>query len=446
MLPQKKKIALSEIGNISQAWILRNVLLPAGDRLIGQQMMNRLKFLEKAQWWDREKLHNERDKLLSSVVNISYNEVPFYRQLMDDLRLKPTDIRGINDLQKLPVVTKDDLRIGFPEKVTRKTGQKTYIACTSGSTGKNFCVVEDAQTAGWYRASFMLELEWAGWAIGEPHMQTGMTLNRSLDRRLKDFFLSCHYMSAFDLSDSNLDANLDLIEKYRIKHLWGYAGSLYLLAQRALQNKWNQPLKTVVSWGDMLYPHYRTTIEDAFCTRVVDTYGSCEGMHISAQCREEQTYHIHTLDVCVEFLDDAGNRVRDGQPGNIILTRLHPGPMPFIRYKIGDIGTPISGYCRCGRGFDIMEGIQGRDTDIIFTPSGNRLIAHYFTGILEHYPEIDTFQVLQEKIDEIILRILPTEKFSNEKLNEIVSEIKLKGANDLRIETEIVDKMPLPLS
>ena len=442
-MEEKKQFSLSELSGIFREWFLRNILLPIGDRVTGQYVMERLKFLERAQWWDPERLHIYRDNLLSSLIDISYREVPFYHQRMDDVRIKPSDIRSFEDLQKLPIVTKDDLRKDFPDKVTRKTGQKTYLACTSGSTGKNFCVVEDAQTAGWYRATFMLELEWAGWRIGEPHLQTGMTLNRSIDRWLKDLFLNCHYISAYDLSDARLDANLNLMEKYGIKHLWGYSGSLFLLAKRAQQVGWNQALKTVISWGDMLYPHYRRTIEDAFQIRVIDTYGCSEGMQIASQCKEHQTYHVHTLDVCVEFLDDKGEPVLNGEPGNIIVTRLHPGPMPLIRYRIGDIGTPISGNCLCGRGFDSMGGIQGRDTDIIITPSGNRLIVHFFTGVLEHFPEIDSFQVLQDKTESLLIRIVPCQELNQEKIGEIIKALKSRGAEDLQIEIELVESIPL---
>jgi phenylacetate-CoA ligase len=93
-----------------------------------------------------------------------------------------------------------------------------------------------------------------------------------------------------------------------------------------------------------------------------------------------------------------------------------------------------------------MGGLQGRDTDIILTPSGNRLIAHYFTGILEHYSEIDTFQIVQEKIDSILLRILPAKRLTTKSLDAIVLDLKSRGAGDLHIETEIVESIPLPPS
>ena len=346
-------------------------------------------------------------------------------------------------LKKIPVSNKDSLRSNYPERVSRSTGQKTYEASTSGSTGKNFYVHEDAETAGRYRACFLLALEWAGWRFGEPQVQTGMTLQRSLDRKFKDFLLQCHYISAYDLTDPSLDGTLDLMQKYRINHLWGYPGSLYFLAKRALQKGWNRPLRSIATWGDNLFPRYRRTIEAAFQTNVCDTYGCAEGVQISAQC-EYGHYHVHDLDTIIEFLDDECCPVLPDQVGNIVITRLHPGPMPLIRYRIGDLG--VAGdyqICECGRGFSLMELIQGRDTDVIITPGGNRLIVHFFTGVLEYFPEIDTFQVVQERLDSLTLRIVPANGFSQITAERVIARLKEKGADDLEIKIEKVAEIPL---
>jgi phenylacetate-coenzyme A ligase PaaK-like adenylate-forming protein len=201
-----------------------------------------------------------------------------------------------------------------------------------------------------------------------------------------------------------------------------------------------------VTWGDNLYHHYRKTIEDAFKTRVFDTYGCAEGMHVSAQCGAGGNYHVHTLDVIVEYLDDHGEPVSPSQPGNLILTRLYPGPMPLIRYKVGDVGIAGESHvCRCGRGYDVMQSIQGRDTDVVLTPSGNRLIVHFFTGILEYFEEIDSFQVVQEDPSSIILRVVPAGEFSNETRQRVIDALRRKGA-DLHIELELVKEIPLPPS
>jgi len=428
----------------SWRWVLRNVILPLGDLAFGQRMTKRLQFLEQAQWWSLERLHDHRDCLLRSVVDIAYGEVSFYRALMQDAGVKPNDIRCPADLSKLPVVTKQMLSAGYPDSTTRATGQKNYEVFTSGSTGTNFCVREDAETAGWYRASFLLALEWTNWTIGEPHLQTGMTTERSLEKRLKDALLQCYYVSAFDLSDAHLDKALDLLDRQGIRYLWGYPGSIYYLARHAAKKGFNRSLRSIVTWGDNLYPHYRQTIETAFKTKVFDTYGCAEGMHIAAQCGQENTYHIHTPDVIVEFLDNEGATVRPGQSGNIVLTRLHPGPMPLIRYRVGDVGIAGNGRrCPCGRGYDVMESIQGRDTDVVITGSGNRLIVHFFTGIFEHFSEVDCFQVIQESIDSMMIRIVATREFSPESPGRIVSALKKKGATGIHIEIELVDKIPL---
>ena len=405
--------------------------------------MSRLNFLEKAQWWDKEQILDFQKKSINKLANIAYYETSFYRTLFDNVQVLPREISNPKDLQQLPIVSKDMLRQNYPNLVTRSTGQKTYEASTSGSTGKNFIVREDAFTAGWYRATFMLELEWAGWVIGEPHLQTGMTLKRSSDRRMKDWVLNCHYVSAYQLDDDHLDEILLKIERNHLQYLWGYPGSLYYLAKHAKKRGWNQPLKSAVTWGDMLYPHYRKEIEEAFQTKLFDTYGCAEGFHIAAQCGFENHYHIQDLDVIVEFLDENNQPVPSGTPGRVVVTRLHPGPMPLLRYQIGDIATPLEGECKCGREFSLLQSIQGRDTDIVLTPGGNRLIVHFFTGILEHFPEIDTFQIIQEDINSIQLLIVPRRNFSSDISNKIIRELKIKGTDDLKINIQLVQEIPL---
>ena len=406
--------------------------------------MVRLKFLESAQYWPTEKILAKQAEALQNLIHTAYTEVPFYHDLMMRRGVKPDEIRGSGDLSKLPIVTKDMLREGYPVQTTRPTGQKTYQASTSGSTGKNFYVMEDAETAGWYRASFMLSLEWAGWQIGEPHMQTGITPNRSLDRRLKDWLLGCHYISAYIMDDAQISRMLKIIDKKGLNHVWGYPASLYYLANYAKSRNWQRPLKSIVSWGDSLYENYRQEIETVFQTKAFDTYGVSEGVQIAAQC-EYGYYHLHALDAVVEFLDDQGQPVQPGKVGNIVVTRLHPGPMPLIRYAIGDLGVPSAKVsCPCGRGFPLMDSIQGRDADIIVTPSGNRLIVHFFTGILENFQEIYSFQVVQNDPQSILVRIQPKTSISKNALNRIRTTLAEKGAADLTINFEIVDAIPLP--
>ncbi|HET7564449.1 MAG TPA: AMP-binding protein [Gemmatimonadaceae bacterium] len=427
----------------SWSWIVRHGILPIGDRLFGQRMMQRLALLERAQWWPPERVHAQRDAAVRALLRTAYDEVPFYRRIMRDAGVTPADITGAPDLARLPIVTKDMMRAAYPHDMARRTRFRPYEVSSSGSTGANFVVLEDSETAGWWRASLLLAFEWAGWRIGEPHMQTGIMLRRTDGRALKDHLLRCHYVSAYDLTDAHLDAALAALERHRLMHLRGYPGILYHLARRAIETGWNRPLRSVATWGDTLFAHYRETIERAFGTRVFDLYGIGEGMQIAAQCGSGQRYHVHALDVVVDVVDDAGEPVRPGVPGHLILTRLHPGPMPLIRYRVGDIGIVRDTPCACGRGFDVLESVQGRDTDIVLTPSGNRLIVHFFTGVLASFTEISAYQVVQTEADAIAVRVVPAQSFGPETRDRIVARLREKGATELRIDVEPVREIPV---
>lgn len=407
-------------------------------------MMARLRFLERAQWWSAEQLIARQNELLAATIRTAYNEVPFYRHWLDEAGADPSAIRTAADLARIPVVEKPVLRDSYPDRCIRSTGQKTWEASTSGSTGQGFRIREDNNTAAWYRASFMLAAEWAGWRIGEPHIQSGMRLQRTGVKRLKDRMLGCQYVKASDLRDDTLDDVLDLIDRQSIRHVWGYPGFSYYLALRAEKRGWNTPLKTFITWGDTLYPAYRETVERVFRVRVHDTYGCSEGFQVSAQCNHGEAYHVHDLDVIAEILDEDGRPVGPGEQGNVVITRLHAGPMPLIRYRVGDVAYQGDGHhCPCGRGFSTMGSIRGRDTDVIITPSSNHLVVHFFTGILKLFTDVDCFQLVQTATDALHIKVVPRGDLSPATLDAIVAKHREWGVTDMRITIEAVPELPL---
>lgn len=422
--------------------LLRSAILPAGDFLLGHPMMSRLRFLEQAQWWDRRRIAEYQRQELAQLLEVAYREVPFYQRLFDAGRMKPADVQTPADLTRLPVVTKQMLRAGYPHDTVRRNGARTYETSSSGSTGTNLTVREDHETAARYRAAFLLALGWAGWKIGEPHVQTGIMPERPGLRRVKDVLLGCRYVPVFDMTDPQLDATLDWLDSNSRRHLWGYPSSLYLLAQHARARGWNCKLDSIVTWGDNLYPHYKAEIESAFGCRILDTYGCGEGIQIAAQCGHGADYHICSLDTIVELLDDEGKPVAPGQTGHVVLTRLHPGPMPLIRYAVGDMAVRGGdGVCACGRGLELMGAIEGRDTDVVFTPNGNRLVVHFFTGIFEHFAEISQFQVIQREADLLLVRLVLLSDGEGFRAR-LLAKLRERGLADMRIQIEAVAEIP----
>jgi phenylacetate-CoA ligase len=428
--------------------ICEKYILPFADAATSYRVSKLYKFYKDSQWWDRERLQQYQDNNMSQTVKIAYKEVPFYQNLYDKYKINIDNINNVTGLSLLPIVTKDMLREAYPEKCTRKTNWPFCESCTSGSSGKPFAVRVDNLSMSHARALMFLRANYSGWKIGEPFLQTGMTLNRGILKKFKDILMNVHYVSAFDLSDHGLDNYLQLIDKHNLKYVMGYAGSLYCLAMRASEVGFNMKLKGAVSWGDNLYEHYRNAIETTFNCNVTDTYGCGEGIQVAAQCgMNHGAYHIFMPHVAVEIVDDEGHPVAPGESGNILLTRLDPGAMPLIRYKVGDVGrkSPDES-CPCGRGLEMLTKIEGRDTDVVITPNGNRLIVHFFTGIIEYYQTVDTFKVIQEKAGEIIIEIVPRQDFKEEHWEAIKREILEKGDSDLEIKLKLVADIPMEKS
>ena len=190
--------------------------------------------------------------------------------------------------------------------------------------------------------------------------------------------------------------------------------------------------KSIISLGDKMFPHYRSLIEKIFNTEVFDTYGAAEGLMIAGECSEHK-YHIFSPHVYVEILDKNGKSVPDGTLGQVVVTSLDNYLMPLIKYKIGDLAIKSSqtNSCKCGRNLPMLDKIIGRDTDILYTPKLKILVVHFFTGIFEHYPEIQQFQVKQQnKGGRIQIRYIKGLNFSKSILENIRSEIYERAEED----------------
>lgn len=426
---------------------VQRLVLPLGDLATGQSVMQHLRFFHEAQYWPAERLKQWQDAKVRETVRLAYEETDFYRALYDSAGVKPADIQTTADLLKLPVVTKDMLRPVYPQGCTRKSVTRFTEISTSGSTGAPFKVRVDSESMSAARALMFMRAQFSGWQIGDPYLQTGMTLERGAVRAVKDRILGCHYVSAFDLSDAVLDRYLDLIRTRKLRYAVGYAASMYMLAKRASEVQPDLTLDGVVSWGDNVFPEYRRTIETQFRCRVTDTYGCSEGIQIAAQCGEPHGgYHMFAPHVFVELLNE-GRPAQANETGEVFLTRLNPGAMPMIRYRIGDLArfSDVKN-CACGRHWPMLQGVDGRSTDVVLTPRGNRLIVHFFTGLFEYARTIQSFQVIQERIDSITVKVVPNGTFDEAEWAGLLRQIAQLGDPDLRVQLELVKEIPLEKS
>jgi phenylacetate-CoA ligase len=202
-------------------------------------------------------------------------------------------------------------------------------------------------------------------------------------------------------------------------------------------------MKSAVSWGDRLFDHYRKNIERVFGCKVFETYGTGEGLMLGAQKDLEYLYIMDPYFI-VELLDDEGNEPEEGEIGHVIVTSLIHKAMPLIRYKVGDLAIklPMNQYPKERElGLSLFQKIIGRETDIVETPLGKKLIVHSFTGVFEYYPEIKQFQVVQQKKEIFIIRYVEGPNFSTSILDKIKKQLDTLAEESLRINFLRVDEI-----
>ena len=441
---KRRKIARREEKRKMYSKLFRSFIFPLMELSQGTKIQKYLKWLEKTQWWKPEELEELQNKRLRSLIRHAYENVPYYHRLFKELKLRPDDIKTKDDLHKLPVLTKETIRKNLSELIARNIPKSQRIeAHSSGSTGEPLKYYIDKQSYSYGWAQTFRCWSWAGFRLGDPYVKVSLNPRIEFKKKLQDRLMRCTYIYASaDITKETFPSLLKIIENAKPKIIRGYASSIYIFARfmNELDLRPNHTPNAIMTTGEILFPHYRELIESIFNTQVYDGYGG-ESTPIAFEC-EEHNYHLCDETVIVEFIGRDNQQVSEGEIGEIIITNLVNYAMPMIRYKIGDIGTPSKDLCSCGRGLSVMESIKGRDTDIVVTPNGGFLVVHFFTILFEHIEGVEQFQVIQDKIDRLRIKIVKNEKFTDADLNYIISWIKRHAGDEMEVDIEFVDSIP----
>lgn len=148
----------------------------------------------------------------------------------------------------------------------------------------------------------------------------------------------------------------------------------------------------------------------------------------------------------VEVVDDAGNPVKPGEVGRILVTDLHNFGMPFIRYEIGDLARLSDRQCSCGRGLMLLDDIVGRSLDVIRTPAGKIVPGEFFPHLIKDFHEIYRFQVVQKKIDLLHVKYQLNTPIQAAGLSRLLGEIRGVVGPEMQIDLIAVEDIPLTQS
>lgn len=385
-------------------------------------------FLEKSQWSKKERLEEYQLKRLQIILKQAYEKVPYYQKLFRESGISPTDIASLEDLKKIPLLSKNDLR----KNIKRLTADnalkfKPHLYRTSGTSGEPLQFYLDKPSNILEFCYYWRYWSWAGYRLGSPFAEFSM--HHFLNHNLAEI---CQYsrlmnrliLNSTQVSYENMDTFIGAIKKYRPLFLKGAPSTLYVFCL-LLEKRGSSDLyfKAVFSTGEILLPVQREKIERVLHCKILDSYGHMERTVAISQC-PEGAYHVHSeygiLEVDInETFSSEGNIV-----GQIIGTTLHNFAMPLIRYKTADLVEidPAQKECRCGRSLPMIKSIRGRGQDIIITKDG-RFITNLFV-FFEFWKGILWFQLVQEELDKFSLNLVKAPDLEEKSLKIKVAELK----------------------
>ncbi|NOX92739.1 MAG: phenylacetate--CoA ligase family protein [Gammaproteobacteria bacterium] len=431
--------------------LISGAVFPLHELIKGHNTVSVRNWLERTQYLSRDDLLELQAKRLKTLIEQSVMYVPYYRNLFSDLDLVPGDIQKIDDLAKLPFLTKAVIR-KHEDELKKTTGKKLVKGMTSGSTGEplRFWLGKERIThdiAAKWRAQ-----RWWGVDIGDPELviwaaPTSAGWSRMLQRRRDNFFRST-VVNVTDFSVEILDEILSVINRKRPRIIFGYTAAIARLAKHILfrgRHLNNPNMQVVFVTSEKLLEEQRTDIENAFGCGVANEYGARDAGYIAHEC-PQGGMHLTMEDVIVEIVNEEGCSVAPGHPGQVVITNLASGDFPLIRYCTGDVAILQDEICSCGRGLMLLKDIQGRSNDFLLTTEGDRLHYTSITHTLRGIPNLHSFKVIQESMDFVRILVEVEGQMHIDDSVKIETKVKKRLGENMKVVVEEVDTIPLEKS
>jgi len=393
---------------------------------------------------ESEELRKLQNRKLRKILKYAYSNVRFYHEKFDSAKIKPDDIKTIEDLSKIPTTTKSEIQSASMGDIVAKhiDIKKCGMRTTSGSTGIPLKTIVDRET---------LDLEAATWArallerglrlsdrmavIGDPR---GFPKSKNWLHFLR--IIRREYLSIFD----GPEKQLMLLERFKPDIMQGYPSSLAILADAYEQKTSNVKPRLIFTLGELLDKATRELVSSAFETEIMDNYACSEFSLMAWECKEHTGYHMNVDSVIMEFLNN-GDPVEDGERGEIVCTSLLNKAMPLIRYRLGDVGISLEAKCTCGRTLPLMRIVEGRLDDFLMATDGRTISPTvFFPYPFENLDEIRQFRVVQEKKNQLTIQLCVRENYVIEDrfLEKATRELHRLFGEDMQVEFQTVERIP----
>jgi len=416
----------------------------------GDKRLARLKELEKSQYFSAKELRNLQLMRLKKIVDYAYHNTIYYKNIMDDKNIKPNDIRCLEDIEKLPLLTKKNIQENIDSMISKQYSKSSLIKDSSGgSTGEPTIYYKDLDRHNLRRADQIRHDRWSGWDIGKPKAivwgaQRDLKAVQSFREKILATYVERQWeLDAFELSEKQMDHFTASLERIQPSMILGYANALELYAQYILEKHPKHKIKLdgIISSAETLTEEKRQTIERAFRCKVLNRYGSREVGLIASECKKQLGLHINAENIYLELVDNNAKSISHGN-GDIVVTDFWNFGMPLIRYQLGDVGTVSDKECTCGRNLPLLGKVAGRTGDFFVAQSGVKVHGEYFTHLFYELPQVKQFQMIQESMELVNISVVENSPQKDQTyLKNIVQQTKKMLGENVVVNLQLIDKI-----
>jgi len=386
--------------------ILESFLIPAYYSVRGRSYPKLRRFVEGSQWWSRDQIREFQWREARRLLELAFGSVPFYQRKYAEIEFG--DIKTPEDFAKLPVLKREEVAGYREEMCLQKARTKLLPHATGGSSGVPTRFFITPESYDWRCAASARAYSWSGYRIGDRTMYLWGSPVGKVSRFQKAKLDSYRFVrrelfiATFQQTPESWRKTFDAAIRFQPKFIVGYVSSIEEFA-RFLQARdlHISGIQAVIAGAEPVGPTTRELVLQTFRAPLFDTYGSREFMSIAAECEAHNGLHIHADNLLVE--NESGD---DHGPSELLVTDLHNFGMPFIRYRIGDVGALTSSSCPCGRGLPLISVLEGRSLEVLRTPEGRAVSPILWRHVLKDVSEVKEFQVQQTALDEIVVSLV----------------------------------------
>jgi phenylacetate-CoA ligase len=396
--------------------------------------------LRRALRTDPAELAEMQQKRLKTLVKHAHDNVPFYHRLFKTQKIQPTRIHTLDDLRKIPIVTRKELQSNIVNVLSKRANlARCARHKTSGSSGIPLPVFTDHYAQEFRMAVSLRQFLECGGRLRDKQAQLrGMGASSSGAAAGKPLYEYMRLLRTEWLTLARIsDHTLSFLKAYNPDVMVGYPSLFQLLSE---QGDGTLNPRILFSTGELLTTHCRAVVDSTFNAKIIDSYGCTEAGDIAWECPDSGLSHINTDSVLVEFVRD-GEAVAPGEEGEIVVTSLINSAMPFIRYNIGDVGIPSDELCPCGRRLPLMKLLKGRADDFIALPDGTKLSP---LGILnmENFAEVREYRVIQERKNLVEIWLQMEKNYDSASVTKCVTALRHVLGDEVEIRPRIVQEIP----